>query len=677
MADGEKKDADLGALQHEKSEFKPNVEPKKAKDTLQIYARVRKIMPWEPDIKSIKYTDQTIETLGKVRKSYTFSKVFDPTQSNRAVFEQICKPMCEKVLEGFNAITIAYGQTGSGKTHSLLGKPKRKVVGILPMVLEYFLERAKDKDAPPTKVQISALEAFGHHVNRIEIYDLFDKKNHTKNWGDKEGNTMIARENATILSPKDAEEGRKLIEKAHAASHFAPTGKNPESSRGHISFIIKIKRQPSEHSVQTSYFVISDLAGSEGETAFTPAFKRKVDPSTLVARRLEAGVINTGLSQLQIIFNELKFKGHLSKMVGVGLRRVLHPYINNRCVLSVLFCISPSKLNIKATTSTLKFAVQAGMVTVKPIKERVFTNWPTLVKGLNENISNLNKDIDERDRIIAELEAEVERLRGELANAQSGPPTVQTDLPSPASINLPDQTPNSKSHTRQRSQLPTNIIAMFNMAQDEIEEMDEMTKSQLLVADVKEDEVDAEVDQALQASNDLRGDTDTVASVFGEKTEELIRTGRQSTINLLHLNDTRASIVDNTSGDGTRRSLKAPLQIPKSTKNTPASVRSVESDMLDVLDEDMKLDELDDLNIDFEDPQLDLETLTRPQLVEHCDVLRSMLEAEKTLNESYIFSQQVIIDHLAETNEGLLAYFRVKFQVLGDGKKKKKKKKSR
>merc|ERR1719436_2355019 len=164
----------------------------------------------------------------------------------------------------------------------------------------------------------------------------------------------------------------------------------------------------------TSYFIISDLAGSEGETAFTPEFKKKVDPSTLVARRLEAGVINTGLSQLQIIFNELKFKGKLSQMVGVGLRRVLHPYINTKCVLSVLFCISPSLLNIKPTISTLKFAVQAGMVSVKPIKEKVRTNWPTLVKGLNQNIVDLNKDIDERDKTIAELEAEIQRLTLEL-----------------------------------------------------------------------------------------------------------------------------------------------------------------------------------------------------------------------------------------------------------------------
>merc|ERR1712244_59918 len=88
--------------------------------------------------------------------------------------------------------------------------------------------------------------------------------------------------------------------------------------------------------------------------------------------------------------------------------------------------------------------------------------------------------------------------------------------------------------------------------------------------------------------------------------------------------------------------------------------------------DDEKLD--DDVMIDFEDAQLDLDTLNQEELVEHCDVLRSQLSQQKTLNESYIYSQQVIIDHLAETNEGLLAYFRVKFQVLGNKDPKKKKK---
>ena len=65
------------------------------------------------------------------------------------------------------------------------------------------------------------------------------------------------------------------------------------------------------HAELISYFVMVDCAGSEGDSAFTPDYIAQVDKTTLMARRLEAGCINNGLSQLQIIFNELKQKGIL------------------------------------------------------------------------------------------------------------------------------------------------------------------------------------------------------------------------------------------------------------------------------------------------------------------------------------------------------------------------------
>ena len=69
-----------------------------------------------------------------------------------------------------------------------------------------------------------------------------------------------------------------------------------------------------------------DCAGSEGECAFTPDFKASVHKETLIARRSEANTINTGLLQLQVIFNQLRMKGELTKTIGNGLRRVLSVY---------------------------------------------------------------------------------------------------------------------------------------------------------------------------------------------------------------------------------------------------------------------------------------------------------------------------------------------------------------
>merc|ERR1712154_17957 len=190
---------------------------------------------------------------------------------------------------------------------------------------------------------------------------------------------------------------------AHAGSHFAPTGKNPESSRGHVTFVATVHQQAGQHEINTSYFVMVDCAGSEGETAFTPEFRARVTPQVLLCRRLEAGTINTGLSQLQVICNELRKRGKLTKTVGNGLRRVLHPFIDTKTFLSVLFTLSPSVNNSKATESTLKFAVTAGMVKVKPIATKGKVNFKTLAAELRAFIEQQEQCIDDNNRQLENI----------------------------------------------------------------------------------------------------------------------------------------------------------------------------------------------------------------------------------------------------------------------------------
>merc|ERR1711997_685179 len=108
----------------------------------------------------------------------------------------------------------------------------------------------------------------------------------------------------------------------------------------------------------------------------------------------EAGTINSGLSALQVICNELRVKGKLSATVGNGLRRVLHPFIDTKTFLSVLFTLSPSVNNAKATESTLKFAVAAGMVKVKPIQTKGKVNFKSLVAELKAHIEKQEQMID-------------------------------------------------------------------------------------------------------------------------------------------------------------------------------------------------------------------------------------------------------------------------------------------
>ncbi|PHJ24339.1 kinesin motor domain-containing protein [Cystoisospora suis] len=68
--------------------------------------------------------------------------------SQEAVFERTTKPLCDSLLEGFNATILAYGQTGSGKTYTIVGPQQEGISpeyhqerGVLPRALHYLFSK--------------------------------------------------------------------------------------------------------------------------------------------------------------------------------------------------------------------------------------------------------------------------------------------------------------------------------------------------------------------------------------------------------------------------------------------------------------------------------------------------------------------------------------------------------
>merc|ERR1719474_1900740 len=201
------------------------------------------------------------------------------------------------------------------------------------------------------------------------------------------------------------------------------------------------------------------------------------------------------------------------------------------------------------------------------------------------------------------------------------------------------------SHLRKRSVLPGNLVTMLgdvSELQKEASIFDEMD-----TADVDEFEIEAEMKQEIDHA---RGEKEAVAAVLGIEKEEYIR---KST-----------AFFSSTS---LNLNIKEPSHERIISFNNNLSI--AENFTYQVGHEPVEQP------INYEQAHMRTDNLSRDQLVERCEVLESMLEAEKSLNEPYLYSQQVIIDHLAETNEGLLQFFRVKFKLLDPKKKKRKKKK--
>ena len=113
---------------------------------------------------------------------------------------------------------------------------------------------------------------------------MFDADNElAADWSQKIGrfeisDTDLVKKEITADTDVDA-----LIERAQSAGHYAPTGKNPQSSRGHTAFIVEVHLKDGK----LCKLLALDLAGSEGITAITPDFVKAASEATANMRLME------------------------------------------------------------------------------------------------------------------------------------------------------------------------------------------------------------------------------------------------------------------------------------------------------------------------------------------------------------------------------------------------------
>jgi len=354
-----------------------------------------------------------------------FTDAFPGSVSNEYCYDKVCVPMINQTLKGFKALLIAYGQTGSGKTFSLIGAKGPGQLGLLPRTIKHFVD-----DDSVLEIKMKGFEAYSTTLTKIPLFDLFNPinvfsfepfveppgDNKAKNkaaefkwvqrksaaakalWGSKKGRTGIntmKEGNFEIINTVD--DGFRLVDFAHDNSHFAMTGKNPESSRGHTVYvlILKIKNpQGDDYDPVQTEFVVVDLAGSEGGSTLDAL----PDGPDKTARFLEGGVINFGLTSLKDMFAEMRKKGKLKASEGNGLRKLLYPFVTSNTMMSIVFTLSPSMSNIMATRATMKFAADACKLKMKPVADTGKKNWQKLYKKLEAQLI-------EKNNLIKELQA--------------------------------------------------------------------------------------------------------------------------------------------------------------------------------------------------------------------------------------------------------------------------------
>merc|ERR1711933_164010 len=316
--------------------------------------------------------------------------------------------------------------------------------------------------------------------------------------------------------------------------------------------------------------------------------------------------------------------------IGNGLRRVLHPFINTKTFLAVIFTFSPSVNNAKATESTLKFAVTAGMVKVQPVKAELSMNIDKLAQRLRKNIEENEVILQDQENKIIEMTSGLEGMKQELVvlgldfggiEAQDAEEFGQYG----GNIAMMDQYGGSSSKWKGKdvSHLQQSVLDQFKYLDED--------------------------------SDDDWGDLDMFASTntMDSKMEKQLE------------KEMNAAIKADKKQAGAAKLLKAAVNVdydPTQDKDDEKlDVEALEAQLeetLEFADDDVtdiqkKMDTIAAMT--GKTIKMDFDSMAVDDIVAHCEETRDQIEGNKDEQQTLKKTQENVVGHLTETNEWLFA----------------------
>jgi len=344
----------------------------------------------------VEYTEKAIRVkiAGEEKPhDFGFDGIFGPETAQVEVFNQVARPVIDKLMEGYNGTIFAYGQTSSGKTFTMEGPDvidSDDKKGIIPRMMSYLFETIlNSSEHIEFNVKVSFLELYNE-----KLQDLLDpRKNNLQIKEDKAKGIFI--QDATEIYVTSAEQMKQVHKSGFESRTIAATRMNERSSRSHSIFIVAVTQKDTKTDASKSsklYFV--DLAGSE-----------KISKTNVSGQQLEeAKNINKSLTSLGIVINALtdKEKGHVPYRDS-KLTRLLQESLGGNSQTSLILACSMCSYNDKETVGTLRFGARA-----KSVKNAPVMNVERSVKELTALLDQAEKKIKEQDDIIQGLQQQID-----------------------------------------------------------------------------------------------------------------------------------------------------------------------------------------------------------------------------------------------------------------------------
>jgi len=295
-------------------------------------------------------------------KAYTFDQVFDPSTSQKSVYDEI-EPLIQSVVDGYNACVFSYGQTGSGKTYTMDGPSNDR--GVFYRAAESLFsaidERQQcymDSDKATFSVNVSLVEIYQETLRDLLVSDdeverkpySLDIRHHPQ-----KGDVYV--EGAKRILVDSPEKLHELVLLAKKNRVVAATQMNEYSSRSHMILIIsvmcKVTNNGCVKSKTKSKMQLIDLAGSE-----------RASTSGASGEQLrEAGYINKSLSALANVMHALQSNDakHIP-FRDSKLTSLLRDSLGGKAKALVLIHVSPLRTHIHQSSCSLEFAQRVGKV---------------------------------------------------------------------------------------------------------------------------------------------------------------------------------------------------------------------------------------------------------------------------------------------------------------------------
>jgi hypothetical protein len=325
-------------------------------------------------------------------REFTFDHVFSPSDTQESVYRLSAQGIVENVLQGYNGTIFCYGQTGAGKTYTMIGS--KEDPGIIPRVFSHIFTSIEDRlDGEKFLISVSFLELYNEEIRDLLQPGSAQKLEITDNPDQDIGGVAVKNLSSVIV--KSVKEISQLLNIGLSNRTTGSTMMNADSSRSHSLFSITIESSTDDH-VKVGKLNLVDLAGSERQS------KTRATGDTLK----EAAKINLSLSCLGNVISALveqKFVPYRDSK----LTRLLQDSLGGNTKTAMIANVGPADYNYEETLSTLRYANRA-----KNIKNR---------PRINE---------DPKDAMIRDYEAEIARLRFELAGRGKGEESIEAGIDS-------------------------------------------------------------------------------------------------------------------------------------------------------------------------------------------------------------------------------------------------------